>query len=413
MTAIPAPNPVYRWFASHPGIVDGVVTGLVLFFTSVPYVLSAVFRGGDAPPYYPFVVLAVHVGLVLPLVWRRSHPIRATSIVLAICLIQVIFNIEMVLGQVSALILIAALAAYAPRWASWAGLALGLGGVVAAVLRYMLPGVEVPERLTVLIVATLAGWSFVGIAWVVGDLTRSRRLEKDALADRADRAERERERDRQLAAAEERAHIARELHDIVAHSLSVVVTQADGARYAAPPSAGPVLPALEAIAETARTSLADMRRLLGVLRDGETEAPVAPAETLAELPRLVDTVRSSGLPVRFSAPEGRMAELPLSAGAQLVLFRVAQESLTNVLKHAGAGASAEVTVISDDAGLEVRVRDDGLGSRAAIDRAGSGHGLLGMRERVALYHGSVEAGPRDGRGFEVVARLPYDKENHA
>lgn len=406
MTAIPAPNPVYRWFATHTGIVDVVLTGVLLFFTAVPYAINATFTGGDSS----LVVLVVHIGLVLPLVWRRSHPIRATAIVLAICLIQVTFDIEMVLGQVSVLILIAALAAYAPRWASWTGLALGLAGVVLAVLRYMIPGVAVPSRLIVIVVATLAGWSFVGIAWVVGDLTRSRRLEKEALSERADRAERERERDRQLAAAEERAHIARELHDIVAHSLSVVVTQADGARYAAPPSAGPVLPALEAIAETARASLADMRRLLGVLRDGDSAAPIAPAETLADLPRLIETVRSSGLQVRFTAAvrEG----VPLSAGAQLVLFRVIQESLTNVLKHGGPAATAEVTLTSGDTGLEVRVRDDGLGSRAAVDSEGSGHGLLGMRERVALYHGTVEAGPRDGRGFEVVARLPYDKETH-
>jgi len=394
---------VYGWIAAHPRTIDALLASAVLFFLGLPYVGQLISAALSEPGIAPndVLLLGLSLALILPLYWRRTHPVAAAAVMLVPCLVQLIGRVELVAGQVSVLIIISALAGYGSRRASWGGLALGLTGI--ALLAFSTLGfADASNALLGIVIFIVLGWSLVGVAWLSGDLTRSRRLERAALADRADRLQRERERELRLAAADERAHIAREMHDIVAHSLSIIVTQADGARYAAPPQSGPVLPALEAIAETARTSLTDMRRLLGVLRTDDP-VPTAPSPVVADLPTLVDSVRSSGLSVEF-ATEGELRGL--TQGAELVLYRVVQESLTNVMKHAGAHARARVQLTWSSDAVEVTVTDTGSGL-ASDGVAAGGHGLQGMRERLALYDGGIEVSETEDGGVRVHATMPY------
>jgi signal transduction histidine kinase len=224
---------------------------------------------------------------------------------------------------------------------------------------------------------------------------RGRQLRAEALAARAELLERH----ASDAVLEERARIARELHDLVAHNVSVMVVQAGAERHSLPGDQTETRDTLAAIEQSGRQALAEARRLLGVLRrDGEPD-DLEPQPGLEQLGALVEHVRRAGLNVDL-AVEGERAPLP--AGLDLCAYRIVQEGLTNALKHAGAGASAQVRVAYAPAALEIDVRDDGRGGE--ID--GAGHGLIGMRERVALYGGELEAGPRPGGGFGVHARLP-------
>ncbi|MGC4174839.1 sensor histidine kinase [Demequina sp.] len=205
----------------------------------------------------------------------------------------------------------------------------------------------------------------------------------------------------ELAAAAERARIAREMHDVVAHTLSVVVAQADGGRFAAKTDPEAAQRTLDTIAEVSRSALTEMRALLGILRDGDGVAAMGPQPSLDDIPVLVSAMREGGLNVSF-VTTGTPRPLPIGAG--LTLYRVAQEALTNVLKHAGPSPTAYVQLTWEDAGVALTVSDDGRGAAARGD--GSGTGITGMHERVALFGGTLSAGPRAGGGFVVKARLP-------
>jgi signal transduction histidine kinase len=224
---------------------------------------------------------------------------------------------------------------------------------------------------------------------------RGRQLRAEALAARAELLERH----ASDAVLEERARIARELHDLVAHNVSVMVVQAGAERHALPGDQAETRETLASIEQSGRQALAEARRLLGVLRrDGEPDE-LEPQPGLEQLETLVAQVRRAGLSVALTV-EGEPAPLP--AGLDLCAYRIVQEGLTNALKHAGAGASAQVRIAYAPAALEIDVRDNGNGAVAN----GAGHGLIGMRERVALYGGELEAGPRAEGGFGVHARLP-------
>jgi signal transduction histidine kinase len=203
------------------------------------------------------------------------------------------------------------------------------------------------------------------------------------------------------ALAAERARIARELHDIVAHHLSVVVLQAAGARASGKAAAT----ALTKIESSGREALTEMRRLLGVLREHADGAGLAPQPGMAELAALAEGVRAAGLPVRLTVDDGRTA---LPAAVDVSAYRIVQEALTNVLKHAGP-ARADVTVGCVDGAVVIEVTDDGAGG-AAADPPAAGHGLVGMRERAAMFGGELLAGPQPGGGFAVRARLPLGDE---
>ena len=243
-------------------------------------------------------------------------------------------------------------------------------------------------------------------AWVLGDNVRTRRAYVAGLEDRSSRLEREREEQARQAVADERARIARELHDVVAHNVSVVTVQAGAARRILRSDPERAAEALAAIELTGRQALAEMRRLLGVLRpeDAASEA-LAPQPSVADVGVLVEQVRDAGLAVDLEV-EGPRRDLP--SGVDLSAYRIVQEALTNTLKHAGP-ARARVVVRYGTSALELEVSDDGRGMAEALAGVkGAGHGLVGMRERVALYGGQLSAGPLRGGGYLVRASLPLD-----
>ena len=238
-----------------------------------------------------------------------------------------------------------------------------------------------------------------GIAWLAGFALRQHADDAEAAEERATRAERERETAARLAVAEERARIARELHDVVAHAVSVMVLQVGAVRHGMPKELGESREALARVEATGRGAMAEMRHLLGAMRNGDEPAERAPQPGLDGLETLAESVRRAGLPVEVEV-EGEAVTLPRPI--DLSAYRVAQEGLTNALKHAGAGR-AEVHVRYAPDHLLVEVRDDGAGSPTSD---GLGHGLIGLRERMNIYGGEMTAGPRTGGGFVLSARLP-------
>jgi signal transduction histidine kinase len=237
------------------------------------------------------------------------------------------------------------------------------------------------------------------VVWIVGFSLGRKFAEADEARERAARAEREREQRARDAVAEERARIARELHDVVGHSVSVMTVQASGVRRLLRPEQDREREALLTVERTGREALAEMRRMVGVLRRPEEAPALAPQPSLEHLDRLVEQAREAGLPVDLHV-EGEAVELP--AGVDLTAYRLVQEGLTNALKHSHA-TRAEVVVNYADAGIELLVSDNGDG---VGNGGGGGHGLVGMRERVAVYGGELEAGPQPGGGYRLRAKLP-------
>jgi signal transduction histidine kinase len=248
-------------------------------------------------------------------------------------------------------------------------------------------------------------WAFLfanvvfGLVWIVGFSLGRKFEEADEAKERAARAERDREQQARTAVAEERARIARELHDVVGHSVSVMTVQASGVRRLLRPDQDREREALLVVERTGREALAEMRRMVGVLRRPEEAPSLAPQPSLDHLNRLVDQAREAGLPVELRI-EGEAIQLP--AGIDLTAYRLVQEGLTNVVKHAQA-TRAEVLVDYGDGYIEVTVKDDGKG---VGNGDGGGHGLVGMRERVSVYGGEIDAGPQTGGGYRLRAKLP-------
>jgi signal transduction histidine kinase len=240
-------------------------------------------------------------------------------------------------------------------------------------------------------------------AFTFGANVQSRRQREEALEQRAAALEATRTEEARRAVADERLRIAQELHDVLAHTLSVVSVQAGAGAHVVDSNPTEARRALDTIATTSRASLTELRRLLGVLRSTDDGSPYVPAPGLGDLERLAAEVTSAGVPVRLvvdGTPDGT------SPGVELTAYRIVQEALTNVLKHAGP-AHAEVRVCHRPGALDIEVTDDGRGLAA---RGGSGHGLIGMRERVAMYGGTLQTGPASGGGFRVVAHLPYGED---
>ncbi|WP_205857596.1 sensor histidine kinase [Phytoactinopolyspora endophytica] len=405
---------IYLWLRDHPLVVDSLFA-LFLFFV-VGLAGWPVFADPYAGPDSPDALWAVSrglnnllttvgtpliaAGLTLPLALRRVRPVWSGGLVAATSIVQVILGAPLLGGQVGVLVALHGLAAYAPRWASRGGLALGLAGALMAGARYF---VYVDD----IAMVTVGITALVLAAWALGDLQRVRRQQLEALRERARRLEVEREQEARLAAADERARIAREMHDVVAHSLSIVIAQADGGRYAGDDDSKAAVRACETISQTGRAALTDMRRLLGVLRTDD-DASRAPTPGLADLDELIASVQDSGLHVGLTTTGPPRV---LSSGVQLAAYRIVQEALTNVLKHAGPDAGADVRLEWTPAGLMIAVTDDGRGAAADSalrdEAAGSGHGIPGMTERATLYGGRLQAGPVPGGGFAVRAHLPY------
>jgi signal transduction histidine kinase len=341
--------------------------------------------------YFVFTVL-----LAVPLMLRRRLPVVCAAVVLAAALLQwltVRHTVAMVPADLAVPIAVYSVTAYGSLWASRVGVSAGLIGAV-------LGGITWPRLITsasshVLLGALMA--STVVAAWAFGTLHQVRRRQVATLAERARLLELEREQRDRLAELRERTRIAREMHDVVAHSLAVLIAQADGGRYAKDPTAANA--ALETIGDHARQALGETRRILGVLREGPSLEPEQPQPGVGEIAALVAQVRSSGIDVRLT-----MDSPPLEPGLGLVLYRIVQEGLTNVIKHAGTRCRVEVSVRKQADQVEVEVVDDGHKKDSAT--GGPGLGLVGMRERVAAYGGSVVAAPLPDGGFRVSARIP-------
>jgi signal transduction histidine kinase len=378
---------IYAWLRRHQILVDSALAGVLALFAAGQMLAD------------PVLQVPMTAALVVPVAFRRKIPVTAYAIAQAVALWQIATN-ELPLGVLAVLVLLYTVAAYRPRRVSVTVLCVSLAGSGAVGLMFFstLPaGLQLSSRLFV------AGVMFGGsalTAWVLGDSMRYRRGYYAALEDRAARLEAERDAQSKVAAAAERARIARELHDVIAHHVSVMVVQADGAAYALRSDPQTTETALHAISRTGRQALNEMRNLLGVLRTDGDRAQLAPVPGLGELRELLDQARAAGLAVTYTL-SGTPRDLP--EGAELAAYRVVQESLTNTRKHAGLAASAAVTLRYRPDGLTVEVTDDGLASPAP---GSGGHGLAGMRERIEMYGGTVQAGPLEGGGFRVVARLP-------
>ena len=343
-----------------------------------------------------WAVAALALAQTLPLAFRRIRPIAVLGGTL---IAGIAFNVAFAdsptlpLGVVVSLYTVAA---HCDR-----RIALRSGLVTGATLPWaILYAADFQVESAVLPIALTAG------AWMLGDNLRTRRAYLGELEEKAERLEREQEEEARRAVAREQARIARELHDVISHNVSVMVVQAAAGVDVFDAQPARARSALASIEATGREALTELRRLLGVIRtDDETDPSRAPQPSLERLAGLVEQVRAAGLPVQLTV-EGERPPLP--PGLDLAAYRVVQEALTNTLKHAGA-SNAAVTVRYDAAELAVDVVDDGAG-KAANGTRGGGHGLVGMRERVALYGGDVRAGPRSGGGFVVSARFPLNRE---
>ena len=385
------------WLRARPLLADALLASLLAAFSLVALVYAngdcdgACRPGGTA-------ATALILAQTLPLAWRRRHPL-AVSLVTGLATagygLAPYPDLAMPV-PVGGLVGMYSVAAWGSRRA-----ALVAGGVAAAVVAVVM---SLPRTDADLVDAAFASIGLAG-AWVLGDRARVQRALAAELSDRAVRLEREREGEARRAVASERARIARELHDVVAHHVSMMVVQAEAGPLAVERDPARAAGAFEAIAATGRQALVEMRRLLGVLR-GDGQAPsLAPQPGLDQVPSLVEQVGRAGLEVELVV-EGEKAPLP--AGVELSAYRIVQEALTNAVRHAGPGR-ARVLVRYGERDLELTVRDEGGGGGAAP--AGgpptrSGQGLVGMRERVSLFGGELHAGPGPDGGFTVAARLP-------
>jgi len=335
---------------------------------------------------------------VLPLLWRRRHPWPVFLVVAVASALQAVAWDEPAVGQLAFPVAVYSVARWSPRWQGVTALLVGYAGALVAATRWLFgfgAGDLTPSNLAPY---TVTIGAIVTAAWALGSAAQSRERYVASLVARAEQAERMADREVELAARDERSRIAREMHDVVAHGLSVIVVQADGARYAAAKDPDLAVGTLETISVTGREALTEMRRLLGLLRDGDTG--VVPQPGLADVRHLVDEARAAGTRVTADLPDP-VPDVPDGVG--LAAYRIVQEALTNVRKHAGPDAGVELRV-AVDRGVTVSVRDDGRGAAATAD--GRGLGLVGMRERAAVHGGTLEAGPAPGGGFAVSARLP-------
>jgi signal transduction histidine kinase len=414
---------VYAWIQRHPKLIDSIPALFLLFVGMAALIASA-----DPSWLRKLFAAPLIVAATLPLIFRRRWP-RGTFAVAAVAAFLSFFVLTPAFNAADLAfpIYLYTVAAYCPR--RWSIPALGLtylGALIQFQLLHMFNDPaqcdnlgnrsdqvacarnEAPYNLgdhfnwvTFLFIAVFVA-GLVGLAWVGGDSMRYRRAYYVRLEDRAQRLERERDAQAQIAAAAERARIARELHDVVAHNVSVMVVQADGAGYALDQDPEAARKALLAISQTGRTALTEMRRMLGVLRSADDAGTYAPQPGIEQLGDLLEQVRSTGLPVSLTV-EGVPREMP--TGLALAVYRIVQESLTNTRKHGGAQVKASVALLYTDDCLVLRIVDNGRGGAAPGD--GLGHGLVGMRERVSVFGGTLVTGPHVSGGYAVEAILPF------
>lgn len=389
---------LYDFLRRHPTWVD-------TFWAVALLGLSCLWMAtGDLGTDSRATAAALCVALSLVVALRRRAPERMLLVAIAVGVLQLVADVRINPGDFALLVIIYTVAANGALWASRLAL---VGGLLASPIA----SVRWPS-------AQQSGWSQVvgafflaipfALAWVIGDSLRTRRAYYAELEERAARLQREREAQSKAAVAAERARIARELHDVVAHNVSVMVVQADGAAYVLDASPEQAKQALETISSTGRQALTEMRRLLGLLRAGDAVGgEYVPQPGVDQLGDLIEQVRGAGLPVVFEV-EGDSR--PLASGVELTAYRIVQEALTNTRKHGGPDVRANVRLTFRDSELALLIEDDGRGAQQDLYESGGedgqGQGLIGMRERVGMVAGTLDAGPRPGGGFRISAVLP-------
>ena len=380
------------WRSLDRRVLDATVAVLLLVVTVIPLATRSLVAGQRPSDIWAYLLA---VALCVPFVFHRRFPVAAITVACCALVLYAVGRYNAYPG-LPIFVLVAGVSLHSTR--RRALLAAGLGAVALSVAVWLQP-----ER-----VATASTWVAsllaVAVAWLWGENLRNRRARWAAMEERARRLEAEREeRDRQ-AVTDERLRIARELHDVVAHSMSVIAVQSGVANHVIDSRPAQARQALATIEATSRSALVELRRLLGVLRQGDDPvASLEPNPGMAEIGRLADQIRSAGVEVELKV-EGEPGELP--PGVDLSAFRIAQEGLTNVLKH--GGGVARVLVRYSPGAVAVEIADDGrAGTADEAPAEGTGHGLIGMRERVAVFGGELTAGPVPGGGYRMAARLPY------
>ena len=341
----------------------------------------------------PLLHAALAAAYTLPLLAARRRPLAVALVVVGAAFADHWLDGHGGQAWFAILLAVYALGRYADPRASAVGMAAVGAGVLAVDLPRLQDGAPLDE--------VLPGWFVIAGVWGLGRWLRWRHGETEALQARAALLERDREEAARAAVANERARIARELHDLVAHGLAVTVLQAQAAQRVLAEDPAAARRSLASIETLGRQGLAELRRLLELLDERGEASPLDPAPTLARLDELVERVREAGLPVTLTV-HGSRGDVP--AGVDLSAYRIVQESLTNALKHAGQGARVDLSLTYRTDELEIVVADDGP---AASSLPGTGRGLIGMRERVGLYGGSLEAGRRQEGGFVVRVLMPW------
>lgn len=383
----------------HPVVGDSTIAALVLLLD-----LSELLVGVEDRGVPPWLYAAVGVVTVVPLCVRRRWPLASAYAVLAGLAL-------MVLTQDGAMVRVAGLAvcvsvytvvAYAGRRPA-APYTFLAAVVVACQVLFKTPTFD--DRGNAITVMAVVYVLVAAVCWVLGEFVGARRAYNAEVERRLRHLEFEQDQQSRIAVAEERNRIARELHDVLAHSVSVMITQADGATFALHGKPEMAEKALRAIGETGRDALSELRGLLEVLRNPDEGGGRTPQPTAAGLRELADRVRGLGLPVELRL-DGDFEVLPTGIG--LAVYRIAQESLTNVLKHGGRDVRAAVHAANDGERIEIEVLDDGA-RREPTTLVSGGNGLIGMRERATVYGGELHAGPRTEGGWRVRAVLPLPR----
>lgn len=387
-------SPGYRPLVRRADVEDVAVALAVTALGQVDVWAPDVFSTNLAGPRWLIALFYTIAGLAL--IWRRRRPF------VAFCVVAGVFAVQAILigasegngALIPAVVATYSVAANGTRREAFLALALLVPMAAIRELRN-------PDNVDLGATANAIAWDLVIVAaWLLGMYLHTRRLYVRELADRTAHAEREKEERVATAALEERERIAREMHDILAHSISVIVVQAEAAEEMLDRRPERVRNSLQKIQRTGREALVELRRTLGALRD-PGKGDLVPQPGLAAVPALAADLESAGLPVRLTI-NGNVDDLP--PGIDLAAYRIVQEALTNALKHAGA-TEATVRIACEPGAVHVEVRDDGT-SRPDSRSDGAGHGLVGMRERAVLYGGELDAGPVETGGFVVHARIP-------
>lgn len=324
--------------------------------------------------------------------WRRAAPLSAAVVVALAGMAEAATGVPMEqpsIPLVTSIVMMYSIISYVEIRRAVVGTAIIAGGAGAEVL---IAGQNISNLGFI--------FTFTGLAWALGRIVRIRTSQAVEAGQQIARLEHERDEQGRRIATEERERIAREMHDVIAHSVSVMVVQAGAAQQVLRMNASAAEQAMESVQDSGRQAIAELGRLLGVLRDDGVELGLAPQPTLAELPQLVANARTAGLPVALTT---RGTPRPLPAGVELAVFRIVQEALTNIRKHAGPHPTAAVVLTFSADDVAVEVSDDGPG---ATDNYGTGNGLIGMRERISTFGGTLTAGRGTRGGFSVAVRIP-------